>query len=51
MTTFVDGADWAYIAGIVAVVAGGALVFLAFPRKDAEDALMARYAAVDAREQ
>jgi len=48
-TSFVDGANWAYSAGIVAVVAGAALVFFAFPRKDEEDALFARYAADDAR--
>ena len=29
--SFLDGADWAYTAGIVAIVLGAALVFLRFP--------------------
>ena len=30
--SFTDGADWAYTAGIIAIVLGGTLVFLRFPR-------------------
>ena len=45
--SFLDGADWAYTAGIVAIVAGAAIVFFLFPRRDDELALLARYHAED----
>jgi MFS transporter, DHA2 family, multidrug resistance protein len=41
--SFLDGADWAYTAGIVAILVGATLVFLLFPRKDKEEELLARY--------
>jgi EmrB/QacA subfamily drug resistance transporter len=44
---FLQGDRWGYAAGAVAVVAGGALVWLAFPRRDEERALLARYADED----
>jgi EmrB/QacA subfamily drug resistance transporter len=47
-TSFIDGADWAYAAGIVAVLVGAALVFFMFPRRDRERELLAGYAAEDA---
>ncbi|MBK9180921.1 MAG: MFS transporter [Acidimicrobiales bacterium] len=47
-TSFVDGQDWAYLAGIVAVLLGGALVFFWFPRRDAERELLAGYHREDA---
>ena len=31
--SFLDGADWAYTAGIVAILLGAALVFFLFPKK------------------
>jgi MFS family permease len=46
-TSFLDGANWAYTAGIAAVVAGAALVALVFPRHAEEQALLARYHAED----
>jgi hypothetical protein len=46
--SFLDGADWAYTAGMVAVLLGAVLVFFLFPRKDGEQALLERYAAEDA---
>jgi DHA2 family multidrug resistance protein-like MFS transporter len=46
--SFLDGADWAYTAGIVAVLLGAALVFFVFPRKDGEERLLEAYAAEDA---
>lgn len=49
-TSFVDGADWAYGAGILAIVAGATLVFFLFPKRDAEVAALARYGEQDARE-
>lgn len=47
-SSFLDGADWAYVAGIVAILLGAALVYLRFPRKDEEEDLLARYHAEDA---
>ena len=35
-TSFVDGANWAYTAGIIAIVLGAALVFFMFPKHDDE---------------
>ncbi len=46
--SFVQGQDWAYFAGIVAILAGGVLVALAFPRHDDEVRLLGEYAAADA---
>jgi DHA2 family multidrug resistance protein-like MFS transporter len=45
--SFLDGADWAYTAGIVAIVLGAALVFLRFPRREDEQRLLAQYHAED----
>jgi len=47
-TSFVDGSDWAFIAGIVAILLGAVLVFFWFPRRDEERALLAGYHAEDA---
>jgi MFS transporter, DHA2 family, multidrug resistance protein len=41
--SFLSGDQWAYIAGIVAVGLGAALVFFAFPRKEDELRLLAEY--------
>jgi MFS family permease len=46
-TAFLQGDQWAYTAGLVAIVLGAALVYLAFPRKDLEEQLLARYHAED----
>ena len=46
--SFLDGADWAYTAGIGAVLLGAVLVFFLFPRKDGEQRLLASYQAEDA---
>ncbi|HUH81578.1 MAG TPA: MFS transporter [Solirubrobacteraceae bacterium] len=45
--SFTDGADWAYTAGIIAILLGGTLVFLRFPRAEEERRLLAAYAAED----
>jgi DHA2 family multidrug resistance protein-like MFS transporter len=42
-TSFVDGADWAYIAGIVAILLGAVLVYFLFPRRDHERELLTEY--------
>jgi EmrB/QacA subfamily drug resistance transporter len=46
-TAFLQGDQWAYTAGIVAVVLGAALVFFCFPRMDEEKRLLAEYQAQD----
>ena len=45
--SFLDGADWAYTAGIVAIILGGTVVFFLFPRRDEEKRLLAEYHAED----
>jgi EmrB/QacA subfamily drug resistance transporter len=45
--SFLHGDQWAYLAGIVAVLLGGILVFFAFPREAQEEELLARYRAED----
>ena len=47
-TSFLQGDEWAYAAGIVAVLLGAALVFFLFPKRDAERQLLERYHAEDA---
>jgi MFS transporter, DHA2 family, multidrug resistance protein len=47
--SFLDGADWAYTAGIVAVLLGAALVAFLFPSRDEEARLLERYQAEDTR--
>jgi MFS transporter, DHA2 family, multidrug resistance protein len=46
-TSFVDGANWAYTAGIAAILVGAALVFFFFPNHDRELALLDEYHAED----
>jgi DHA2 family multidrug resistance protein-like MFS transporter len=45
---FLDGDDWAYTAGVVAIVLGAVLVFFMFPRHGEEERLLAEYHAQDA---
>jgi EmrB/QacA subfamily drug resistance transporter len=47
-TAFLAGDQWAYLAGIVAVVLGAVIVFFFFPKADRERALLAEYHAEDA---
>ena len=47
-TSFLDGADWAYTAGIIAILLGATLVFLLFPKRDDEARLLAQYQEEDA---
>jgi hypothetical protein len=46
-SSFLDGADWAYTAGIIAVLGGALIVFFLFPRKQREEELLAAYHAED----
>jgi hypothetical protein len=48
-SSFLSGADWAYTAGIVAVLIGAAVVFFLFPRREREDRLLAGYQAEDSQ--
>jgi hypothetical protein len=48
-SSFIDGQDWAYIAGLVAITAGAALVFFMFPKREREEALLADYHEEDTR--
>jgi MFS transporter, DHA2 family, multidrug resistance protein len=45
--SFLDGADWAYATGILAMLIGAALVLVLYPRKEQEHALLRRYADED----
>ena len=45
--SFLDGDQWAYTAGIIAVALGAVLVFFMFPRKDEEQRPLAAYEAED----
>jgi hypothetical protein len=47
-TSFLDGDQWAYTAGIVAILLGAVIVFFLFPKKDEEEQLLAQYHAEDA---
>lgn len=42
-SSFLDGDQWAYLAGIVAVIVGAVLVFFFFPKKAEEQALLEEY--------
>jgi hypothetical protein len=46
-TSFIDGADWAYVAGIVAILVGATLVFFFFPRMRREKELLEEYHETD----
>jgi hypothetical protein len=48
--SFLDGDQWAYTAGLVAVLLGAALVYAAFPRHARERELLEQYQAEDAGE-
>jgi hypothetical protein len=45
--SFLAGDQYAYIAGILAVVIGAALVFIVFPKLEQEKKLLAEYHAHD----
>ena len=48
-SSFLSGADGAYTAGLVMIVIGAAVVFFLFPKKDEEQAMLARFHEEDAR--
>jgi MFS transporter, DHA2 family, multidrug resistance protein len=45
---FLDGDDWAYAAGVVAILLGAVLVYFVFPKHEEEKQLLASYHAQDA---
>jgi MFS transporter, DHA2 family, multidrug resistance protein len=47
-SSFLQGDEWAYLAGIVAILLGAALIFFMFPDKETEEELLERYHAEDA---
>jgi hypothetical protein len=47
-TAFLQGDQWAYLAGIIAVLVGGAVVAVFFPRAEREQKLLQSYQSQDA---
>jgi len=48
-SSFLSGADWAYTAGIIAILLGAVIVFFMFPKRDQELQLLAAYHAEDTK--
>jgi len=48
-TSFLQGDQWAYTAGLVAVLLGAVLVFFMFPKREEEERLLAAYHAEDSK--
>jgi MFS transporter, DHA2 family, multidrug resistance protein len=48
-SSFLSGADFAYTAGIISILAGAAIVFFLFPRREKELQLLAAYHAEDTK--
>ena len=46
---FLQGDDWAYAAGVIAIVLGAILVFFMFPKHDEEKRLLALYHETDSK--
>ena len=46
---FLQGDDWAYAAGVIAIVLGAFLVFFMFPKHDEEQRLLALYHETDSK--
>jgi MFS transporter, DHA2 family, multidrug resistance protein len=49
-TSFLAGDQWAYLAGIIAVLLGATLVFFLFPKRDEERKMLAAYHDMDTGE-
>ncbi len=47
-TSFLDGGDWTYAAGMIAIALGMAIVFFLFPKRDQEQSLLERFHGEDA---
>ena len=46
-SSFLAGDQWAYIAGVIAILIGAAIVFYKFPKKVQEEQLLAEYQKTD----
>jgi MFS transporter, DHA2 family, multidrug resistance protein len=46
-SSFLQGDEWAYIAGIVAILLGALLIFFLFPKKEREEELLEQYHSED----
>lgn len=46
-TAFLKGDDWAYVAGLAAILVGAGVVFFLFPHRERELELLAEYGAAD----
>ena len=46
-TSFIDGSDWAYVAGIAAILIGATVVFFFFPKMRREKVLLEEYHETD----
>ena len=44
---FLQGDQWAYFVGVIAILLGAALVYFFFPKKEREDELLRQYHAED----
>jgi MFS transporter, DHA2 family, multidrug resistance protein len=42
-SSFLSGADWAYTAGLIAILVGAVIVFFLFPKREQELQLLAAY--------
>jgi MFS transporter, DHA2 family, multidrug resistance protein len=49
-SSFLPGDEWAFIAGIVAILLGATLIFFMFPKKEKEEELLERYHSEDVSE-
>jgi MFS transporter, DHA2 family, multidrug resistance protein len=49
--SFLAGGDWAYFAGIIAILIGAAIVFFKFPKKEEEEELLTQYHETDIKDQ
>lgn len=47
--SFLAGGHWAYLAGIIAILIGAAIVYFKFPKKDEEEKLLVQYHETDTR--
>ncbi|HEV2309969.1 MAG TPA: MFS transporter, partial [Acidimicrobiia bacterium] len=45
--SFIDGADWSYAAGLIAILIGATLVYFVFPRARREKELLVEYHETD----
>jgi EmrB/QacA subfamily drug resistance transporter len=47
--SFLSGADWTYLAGIIAILIGAAIIFFKYPKKNEEKNLLTEYQDIDTK--